>query len=43
MHAGNAGTVIRPLTAALAVIGGDYQLRGMEKPSDHAPIWLQLS
>jgi len=23
--------------------GIDYQLRGMEKPSDHAPIWLQLS
>ena len=23
--------------------GVDYALRGMEKPSDHAPIWLQLS
>ncbi|MDP3847852.1 MAG: exodeoxyribonuclease III [Pseudomonas sp.] len=23
--------------------GIDYELRGMEKPSDHAPIWLQLS
>ncbi len=22
--------------------GIDYQLRGMEKPSDHAPIWLEL-
>ena len=22
--------------------GVDYALRGMEKPSDHAPIWLQL-
>jgi len=22
--------------------GVDYELRGMEKPSDHAPIWLQL-
>ncbi len=22
--------------------GIDYELRGMEKPSDHAPIWLQL-
>jgi len=21
----------------------DYDLRGMEKPSDHAPIWLELS
>src|SRR5665811_672060 len=25
---GNAGTAIRPLTAALAVMGGDYELRG---------------
>jgi exodeoxyribonuclease-3 len=23
--------------------GVDYDLRGMEKPSDHAPIWLELS
>ncbi len=23
--------------------GIDYELRGMEKPSDHAPIWLELS
>ena len=23
-------------------VGIDYQLRGMEKPSDHAPVWLQL-
>ncbi|MBD9425431.1 exodeoxyribonuclease III [Pseudomonas sp. PDM15] len=23
--------------------GIDYDLRGMEKPSDHAPIWLELS
>ena len=22
--------------------GVDYELRGMEKPSDHAPIWLEL-
>ena len=29
---GNAGTAMRPLTAALAVLGGDYQLRGMDKP-----------
>jgi 3-phosphoshikimate 1-carboxyvinyltransferase len=28
---GNAGTAIRPLTAALAVIGGDYQLRGIPR------------
>ena len=23
--------------------GVDYELRGMEKPSDHAPIWLELT
>ena len=23
--------------------GIDYELRGMEKPSDHAPIWLELN
>ena len=23
--------------------GIDYELRGMEKPSDHAPIWLQIA
>lgn len=28
---GNAGTAIRPLTAALAVIGGDYQLHGVSR------------
>jgi len=28
---GNAGTAIRPLTAALAVIGGDYVLRGVPR------------
>ena len=28
---GNAGTAIRPLTAALAVMGGDYALRGVPR------------
>jgi 3-phosphoshikimate 1-carboxyvinyltransferase len=28
---GNAGTAIRPLTAALAVIGGDFELRGVAR------------
>jgi 3-phosphoshikimate 1-carboxyvinyltransferase len=28
---GNAGTAIRPLTAALAVIGGDFELRGIPR------------
>ena len=28
---------------ALQDAGIDYDLRGMEKPSDHAPIWLELA
>jgi 3-phosphoshikimate 1-carboxyvinyltransferase len=28
---GNAGTAIRPLTAALAVLGGDYKLHGVSR------------
>ena len=28
---GNAGTAIRPLTAALAVLGGDFLLRGIPR------------
>jgi len=28
---GNAGTAIRPLTAALAVMGGDYELQGVPR------------
>ena len=28
---GNAGTAIRPLTAALAVMGGDYEIRGVAR------------
>jgi len=28
---GNAGTAIRPLTAALALLGGDYRLRGVSR------------
>lgn len=31
------------LQSRLHSAGIDYALRGMEKPSDHAPIWLQLS
>jgi len=30
------------LQERLREAGIDYQLRGMEKPSDHAPIWLEL-
>jgi 3-phosphoshikimate 1-carboxyvinyltransferase len=28
---GNAGTAMRPLTAALAVLGGDFELRGVDR------------
>jgi exodeoxyribonuclease-3 len=31
------------LRERLGEAGIDYGLRGMEKPSDHAPIWLQLA
>nr|WP_288452039.1 exodeoxyribonuclease III [uncultured Pseudomonas sp.] len=32
----------RALQDRLKDAGIDYELRGMEKPSDHAPIWLHL-
>lgn len=31
------------LQARIKDAGIDYELRAMEKPSDHAPIWLELS
>lgn len=31
-----------PLLEKCADAGVDYELRGMEKPSDHAPIWTEL-
>ncbi|MBY6093510.1 exodeoxyribonuclease III [Ferrimonas balearica] len=31
-----------PLTARLDSAGVDYELRGIEKPSDHAPIWTTI-
>jgi len=31
------------LVPRIKAAGVDYDLRGMEKPSDHAPIWLELS
>jgi len=31
------------LVPRIKAAGVDYELRGMEKPSDHAPIWLELS
>ncbi|MGF6693863.1 exodeoxyribonuclease-3 [Metapseudomonas resinovorans] len=33
----------QPLQARLKDAGIDYDVRGMEKPSDHAPIWLELA
>ena len=33
----------KALEARVCDAGIDYELRGMEKPSDHAPIWLTLS
>ncbi|QAX81931.1 exodeoxyribonuclease III [Candidatus Pseudomonas adelgestsugas] len=31
------------LVPRLKEAGVDYELRGLEKPSDHAPIWLELN
>jgi exodeoxyribonuclease-3 len=31
----------KPLHAKLHDAGIDYELRGIEKPSDHAPIWAE--
>jgi len=31
------------LRSRLQAAGVDYELRAMEKPSDHAPVWLELS
>lgn len=31
LHLGNAGTAMRPLTAALALLGGEYELRGVAR------------
>ena len=30
------------LQPRIKAAGVDYDLRGVEKPSDHAPIWLEL-
>lgn len=32
-----------PLAAQLTASGIDYPLRGMEKPSDHAPVWSEFN
>lgn len=31
------------LRSRICAAGIDYELRAMEKPSDHAPVWLELS
>ena len=31
--------VTENLNSCLKEVGIDYEIRGMEKPSDHAPIW----
>ncbi len=33
----------RGLRPQLAAAGIDLEIRGMDKPSDHAPVWLQLA
>ncbi|WP_016588725.1 exodeoxyribonuclease III, partial [Yersinia pestis] len=33
----------QPLAARCIATGIDYAIRGMEKPSDHAPVWSEFS
>ncbi|WP_299231616.1 exodeoxyribonuclease III [uncultured Halomonas sp.] len=35
--------VTAPLAEKVVDAGIDYELRGMQKPSDHAPVWAELS
>jgi exodeoxyribonuclease-3 len=32
----------KPLSQTVVTTGVDYELRGIEKPSDHAPIWTEF-
>ncbi len=34
--------ITQPLVELIVDTGIDYEIRGMEKPSDHAPAWLEL-
>ena len=34
--------VTKKLNSVVKESGIDYDIRGMEKPSDHAPIWTQF-
>lgn len=33
----------KPLADRCEAAGIDYAIRGMEKPSDHAPVWAKFS
>ncbi|CAM4023088.1 exodeoxyribonuclease III [Vreelandella rituensis] len=35
--------VTQPLAECVSDAGIDYELRAMEKPSDHAPVWTELA
>lgn len=35
--------VSEPLASKCTDAGIDYEIRGMEKPSDHAPLWVEIS
>jgi exodeoxyribonuclease-3 len=34
--------ITEPLRARLKGAGIDYEIRALEKPSDHCPIWIEL-
>ena len=35
--------VTKKLNSAVKASGIDYDIRGMDKPSDHAPIWTEFN
>ena len=35
--------ITEPLIKKIKDVGIDYKIRGMEKPSDHAPVWTEFS
>ena len=35
--------ITKPLSEKIKSVGIDYEIRGMEKPSDHAPVWTEFS
>ena len=34
--------VTAPLASRLVDVGIDYDIRAMDKPSDHCPVWISL-